>query len=346
MPAGDVSCVPRMAIALSAWLLIESITALALAGNGPHHAENGSATLVLENDIFGRQSLDRDYTNGLELSWLRSPAREPGWSGPLVRLVTGSDDKVETRLHFAVGQQVYTPEDIVERDPVFGDRPYAGLLYASAGAIINANDERIDQVQLLLGVVGPASQADSLQVGYHRLIRARIPAGWSNQISNRPAGEVSWRRTHLIALAGKVGAPGFGVDFAPHYGARAGNLQSSISIGGAVRIGKNVPVEAGAARLKPSLPGAGYFKPSAYSGLYAYAGVEGRYVPRNLFLDEPGRNGVRVTRRDFDGDALIGIAIYRGPARLSYTHYFRTVQYNEQNRQGSEYGSLALTVNF
>ncbi len=321
----------------------------ALAADESTHrpGDEGSIAFVLANDIFGRESLDRDFTNGLELSYLGAPARAPGWTPPLVRLLTDEQARVETRMHFAVGHQTFTPEDIELVEPPEGDRPYAGLLYASVGAVVNQEDRRIDQVQLLLGVVGPASQADSLQIEWHDIIRAAPPNGWATQISNRPAAELSWRRTHILPLNGKApGDLGFGVQASPHYGASVGNLKSSLSVGGALRLGWNVPVDVSPPLLRPSLAGAGYFKPTARSGAYFFAGVDGRYVPRDLLLDEEGQNGFGVTREDFVGDAFLGVAVYFEGVRLTYTHLFRTTQYVEQNRDGVEYGSLSLTINF
>ncbi|MEM9898969.1 MAG: lipid A deacylase LpxR family protein, partial [Pseudomonadota bacterium] len=285
------------------------------------------------------------YSNGLEISFLGAPSRAPGWTPPLVKLLTDPTDTVSTRLHFAVGHQIYTPEDISLEVPDPEDRPYAGLLYGSVGTVINTNDRRFDQIQGLFGVVGPASQADSLQLLWHDVIQAQRPNGWETQISNRVVGELSWRRTYVLPLVGQPRERGLGFQFAPHAGFRAGNLTTSVGAGGLFRLGLNLPVDITPAQLKPNQPGNAYFEPTAKAGIYGFAGVEGRYVPRNLFLDETSDNGFGVTREDFVGDAIIGAAAYFGPARLSFSFTFRTTQYNEQERS-TQFGSAALVFNF
>ncbi|MEM9899616.1 MAG: lipid A-modifier LpxR family protein, partial [Pseudomonadota bacterium] len=154
----------------------------------PNVAENGSFSIVNENDFYADGGPDEDYSNGLEISFLGAPSRAPGWTPPLVKLLTDPTDTVSTRLHFAVGHQIYTPEDISLEVPDPDDRPYAGLLYGSVGTVINTNDRRFDQIQGLFGVVGPASQADSLQLLWHDVIQAQRPNGWETQISNRVVG--------------------------------------------------------------------------------------------------------------------------------------------------------------
>lgn len=334
-----------LTLTIAASLAMHSSAAHAEQASG--RGDEGSIAFVLDNDIFGSDSLDRDYTNGMEFSYLSRPARAPGWTPPLVRLLTDEAARVETRMHFAVGHQTFTPEDIELVNPPPDDRPYAGLLYAAAGAVVNQEDRRFDQIQLLLGVVGPASQADSLQIEWHDIINATPPNGWASQISNRPAAELSWRRTHVLPLNRKApGDLGFGIQAAPHYGARVGNLTTALSIGGTVRIGWNLPIDVTPTTLSPNLAGSAFFKPTAPSGAYFFAGVDGRYVPRDLLLDEEGRDGFGVSREDFVGDAIVGVGVYLHGARLTYTHFFRTTQYEEQNRDGVEYGSLALTINF
>ena len=312
----------------------------------PKRTRKGALALVVDNDLFARGSLDRDYSSGIEISYLTAPTQPPQWSERAIDFLARERETLETRFHFGLGHHIYTPEDISLEIPAPNDRPYAGLLYGSVGAVLNQNDTRIDQLQLLFGVVGPASQADSIQIAYHRLINAEDPRGWDNQISNRPAFELSWRRTHIANLVGDSGSPGFKVQFAPHYGARVGNLKTAANLGATVRFGWNPPIDITPATLKPSLPGAALFKPTAKWGWYVYSGVDGRYIPQNIFLDGMPRSNDGVTRRNFTGDVILGLAFYRGPVRVGYTHFVRTRQYDEQNRDGSEYGSFSVAVNF
>lgn len=53
-----------------------------------------------------------------------------------------------------------------------------------------------------------------------------------------------------------------------------------------LRLGQRLPLDYGPPRIQPSLPGSGFFvPPQDRFGWYLFAGVEGRAVARNIFLD-------------------------------------------------------------
>ena len=95
--------------------------------------ETGTLSLVFENDLF--YDTDRNYTNGVRASWLSGPDRTPAWALRAARWFPLFPDGGTVRTSYAVGQNMYTPEDIALRDPPLDDRPYAGWLYGSIGLI-------------------------------------------------------------------------------------------------------------------------------------------------------------------------------------------------------------------
>jgi len=153
-----------------------------------------------ENDVispFGDRT-DRYYTQGLKGEFLwAAPDLEarflPGiahgdWCSLLCGRTLG-----ERIIHsgFAVGQNMYTPEVITIAEPQPSDRPWAGYLYASRIARIRYEDEQLkaqrqDTLEVTLGVVGPASLAGPVQIGWHHLIGVDRPEGWDNQLKNEP----------------------------------------------------------------------------------------------------------------------------------------------------------------
>ncbi len=344
-------------------LLIASIAAAPAAAKDHKNKPDGSAlprfsiAFVAENDVFGRESLDRDYSNGLEMSLLTGERLTPEYARRLADLIATSDD-YEVRAHAAIGQQIFTPDELGLTVPEVGDRNYAGLLYGSVGLLIaeeqggeTSNRHRFDQIQFLFGVVGPASQADSLQIWYHDVIKGIDPRGWDAQIDNRAAFEFSWRRTHLLPLNYRPDRL-FGMQVAPHYGARLGNLTTSANIGATLRIGMNLPADLTPSLMQPNLPGAAFFRQKgSTNGFYVFAGVDGRYVAESLVLDAPSSLGNRVDKKNLVGDIQVGVAGYykiKGvPAtRISYTHVIRSREYLTQDREGSEFGSLQIAFNF
>jgi lipid A 3-O-deacylase len=71
------------------------------------------------------------------------------------------------------------------------DRPWAAWLYLG-GVAQRARDNRLDTVEIDLGLVGPSALGREIQSGWHRLIGSPQPCGWHNQIPNEPAFLVSY----------------------------------------------------------------------------------------------------------------------------------------------------------
>src|SRR3546814_4711146 len=72
---------------------------------------------------------------------------------------------------------MYTPDDVALRNPPLDDRPYAGWLYGSVGLIAETG-RRLDQLELTLGVVGPASLTEQTQKLIHEITDSQEPRGW------------------------------------------------------------------------------------------------------------------------------------------------------------------------
>src|SRR3546814_18362025 len=98
------------------------------------------------------------------------------------------------------------------------------LLYGSIGVIGNtpgANGSRVfDQMQVSLGVVGPASLGEPAQKLVHHIVDSPQPQGWDTQIKNEPTLQFVYQRSWQSP---QFALPdGFGVDATPHAGAAIG----------------------------------------------------------------------------------------------------------------------------
>ena len=99
-------------------------------------------------------------------------------------------------------------------------------------------------------------------------------------------------------------------------------------------------------RIAPSLPGSDYFEPISGLGAYVFAGVEGRAVARNLFLDGNSFERSRsVDKLNLVGDLVLGAAITFDSFRLAFTHDIRTKEYKTQPAQ-DQFGAVDLTFRF
>jgi len=80
-------------------------------------------------------------------------------------------------------------------------------------------------------------------------------------------------------------------------------------------------------------------------GWYVFAGIDGRTVLHNIFLDgNTVASSHSVSKRTFVGDFQAGIAIVFGRMTVAYTHVLRTREFDAQPRQ-DRFGALSLTFN-
>jgi lipid A 3-O-deacylase len=331
------------------WLKLIPLVCCWAVSHAAAHADTskdeGLITVILENDVLGENKEDRNYTNGLKITWMSTQRTTPEWARRWATVgdrLAGIDNALkDVRIEYELGQSMFTPKDLERAVPDPSDRPYAGLLYGSIGIIGKREDDSFEQLQLVLGVVGQSSRAKEVQRGFHKLISATDPKGWDTQVRDRVAAEIRFQRTERPGRSQST--LGLTTEIAPHYGVALGNLNTSINTGFGVRIGQRLPEDFGPPRISPSLPGSGYFKPIAQSGWYVFGGLETRYVYRNLVVDARSATGAGVTRTPWVVDGQYGIAYYRSNFRIAYTQVTRSREFKEQDTKLSSFGALSLT---
>jgi len=319
-------------------------------------------TFQVENDVFNRiGNSDRDYTNGVRFGWL-SPAL-PDLPDGLATLLTfptffgeGRETSVTRRVGISVGQNIYTPADTTAFAPIYNDRPYAGWLYASFALQSTykrldpktgrEDPVRLDTLQLDFGLVGPAAGGEFVQNTFHKLIGVPPANGWANQLYNEPTigltFERRWRTNHGVVLED----PKFEYDFVPRIGASIGNAATYASVGGTLRIGKELRNDFGPARARPALPGSEGFIGEGF-GWYFFVGVGGEAVARNIFLD----GNTFEDSRDVDSEALVadltgGISFFWGDdVKLDVAALRRTKEFEGQDKAW-DYAGINLTIGF
>jgi lipid A 3-O-deacylase len=305
----------------------------------------GSVTLVIENDLFGGGS-DRHFTHGTRLSYLAGEDDAPLWARRAAAWVPTFSANDAMRMSYTLGQNIYTPDDITRRDLITADRPYAGWLYAGVG-VVSHRPDRLDNLELNIGIVGPQSFADQMQKFVHRVtpLDARHPTGWNNQLKNEPGVvlfyERQWRSPEPWALVGDLG-----FDATPHGGFALGNVFTHAAAGLTVRLGENLRGDFGTPRARPSLPGAGIYRSDPGFGWYVFAGAEARAVARNIFLDgNTFADSHHVDRRWFVHDVQAGIELTFRSYRLAYTQIWRSKEFEGQAR-ADRFGAISLSARF
>lgn len=325
---------------------IFGIATLAVWGLGiaaPAAMAEGMLSLKVENDMFA-SSDDGHYTNGVELNWTFA-AQEGHWTHRvgdwMPDFLISSVDGVSYRLT----HQIYTPDDIRRDTLATGDRPYAGVML---GGMSLHEERRLDGGRRLsdlnfdVGLVGPATGAEQLQRGMHRITDSRRPRGWDHQLDNEPIVNASYRRQWWSAH--RVGS--LELEQGPSVTGALGNLYTYAGVGYGMRLGKELERTFGTPAVSPSPGGRKYFTPSEAFGWYLFASLEGRYMARNLLLDgNTFEDSHSVDRREWVGDVLLGAALTWERWQLTYTNVWRSDEFSGQDGH-DKFGSLTLGWHF
>lgn len=298
-------------------------------------------SVQVENDKVS--GTDRHYSNGVRAQWLSAEEDVPDWALEVADQAPFFASGSVKRWGVSLGHSIFTPGDTMTTAPQPDDRPYAGWLYGSLGFVAHSG-ERLDTLEITLGMVGPSAKGKFVQNNFHELIGVEKSYGWDNQLNDEPGLMVAYERKWRAWQ--KVGAYGFTADVTPHAGVTLGNVMTYGAAGLTLRAGQDLPDDYGPPRIRPSLPGTTYFIPTAGLGWYVFAGVEGRAVARNVFLDgNTFRDSPSVDRNVFVGDLQAGVAITWDDARLAYTHVLRTREFEGQDEM-DRFGSVSLTLRF
>ncbi len=329
-------------------------TVAAALGLGAAQAdENVRFGAIEENDSIGFDS-DKYYTQGLEFIYLGSDvAPDSGWIGPFDAFAdlgpfdaTGAGE-VSRRYEVLLGQSTFTPKDTAKEDPDPDDRPYASWFYGGVGLIQDTDRRRLDHLELLVGVVGPAAFGKTTQNDWHQYIGIDESRGWDEQLHNEPGLMLSYERKWRLPQP--IGG-GLGVDFIPELGVTAGNVMTYVQGGGMIRFGKNLEADYGPARIRPALSGTPYFNSDYLDGpfgFYLFVGTQGRAVARNIFLD----GNTFQDSRDVDSEALVGdlmggLSMFWGDAvKLDAVVTYRTKEFEGQD-DPTKFAGINLTVGF
>ncbi|MDP1683380.1 MAG: lipid A deacylase LpxR family protein, partial [Burkholderiales bacterium] len=192
--------------------------------------------VFIENDVLAGS--DRYYTNGFKLGGggeipllgaLLKPIPEAildvmGREGP-------DGETPRNHLGFFIGQNIYTPKDIGITGSQPFDRPWAAWLYLGS-VVQRVRGNRLDTVELDIGMVGPAALGKPVQSAWHKLVGAAQPKGWSNQIPNEPAIMAAYLQKRRFGTST--------IQIVPHAGITLGTVMRLARVGGIVRIGSRM----------------------------------------------------------------------------------------------------------
>jgi len=326
--------------------------------------DSWTASLHYENDLFA--DTDRFYTNGIKLSfvspdlqWFKDldflrrghlPARIA--NGFIDLLPWSHDPGRQRNISLAVGQLMFTPRNLERRDLIQNDRPYAGWLYGSA-AFHSKTYRRLDTFELQLGFTGPWSLAEEAQDLVHEIRGIDKAKGWGNQIDTEPGFALIYDRK-LRVLPRKDFLEQLGVDAIVHAGGAVGTVFTHASAGMETRLGWNIPSDFGTGLIRPAgavnMPtdtrDPRYQEGEGGFSAYLSAGVNGRWVLRDIFLDgNTFENSHDVDKEPLVGDVVLGASVIWRRFKLSYSHVLRSREFEDQ-RGTQQFGSISLSFTY
>lgn len=314
--------------------------------------------LYFENDLF--IGTDSQYTNGTKLSWVSPDVSEfvqtrfPVLTKFIDREIgILSNDYDVKNVSFSIGQNMYTPEDIVTTELVENDRPYAAWLYLGAG--FHAKNDRVqDTLEIQVGVVGPAALGKEIQDLVHDFRGFDRANGWRNQIGNEPGLNIVGERR--VRLEPDNTGMGWEADAIANGGFVLGNVNSYLNLGLEGRVGYNLPQDFGTTHIRPggetNIPVLklserfeGYRAEQDY-GFLLFASVEGRAVGQDIFVDgNTFRDSHSVTKEPLVADFAVGFKFKIRSFKISYSQVQRSKQFKLQP-DSHTFGSLMVSFTY
>lgn len=297
-------------------------------------------SFAFENDIFVGD--DDGLTNAFGFQLGRAafdrftPENLPDWLYEFVgdTYINLADGR-KRGVVYVFGQAMQTPEDIQSSEPVLGDLPYAGLVFASA-SFYAAGQQRSDRLTLVGGMVGPVSLAAESQSLIHRMTGSDIPNGWDNQIDYEPVFMVEAGKIVRAFSTDPSRALEFDTILLADIG--FGNLRSSLSATVLARIGDNLEISYPLASVLPDRQ----VSPLAFSkapSWYAFAGVQAAYVANDIMVDgNTFSDSLSVPLDHTQGRLSLGLGWNLGS--WAFTVLFSE---NQNTRERDPFGSISVT---
>jgi len=175
--------------------------------------------------------------------------------------------------------------------------------------------------------------------------------GWGNQLENEPGVMLIYERRHRWVRP--LGRGGWGCDLISNVGGTLGNVYTYLNAGAEVRLGWNLPADFGTSIIRP---GGDTNGPSSAAdprlngprsfGFHLFAGVSGRVVLRDVFLDgNTFDDSHEIDKEPLVGDYVVGASFVFRQWKVSYAQNFRTREFERQPSQHN-FGSVSISWTF
>ncbi|HUI06398.1 MAG TPA: lipid A deacylase LpxR family protein [Verrucomicrobiae bacterium] len=322
--------------------------------SAPADGDGCVLALTVENDSFANpfgEHQDRHYTAGLKMVLFGGDDFASNLTGRLNKLADwGINPEAGNLGWIIVGQNIYTPEKILDPAPIKTDRPYAGWLYTGAvyqrrGAL-GTNVAVMENFEINLGVVGPDAIGEEAQKTIHRWwFPDDIPKGWDHQLKNEPGLVLKYARLWRYSPTAETARY---ADVIPYVGGDLGNVFTFATAGTTVRLGCNLPRDFGVPIIdSPASINSGLTRQAPWWYAYGFGGVAGRAVGHDITLDGNSfRGGPSVDKNIWVGDLSWGFAVQMfRHLEVAYTRIIRTEEFRGQDGN-DKIGSFTIKGTF
>lgn len=259
-------------------LVLLNIQVIAFAKENATDDKENWISITIDNDAFVGN--DSGYSNGLFVSTFevnKTPTNQPDndfWVTPLMWSMP-KDKFTMTANAYSFGQQLNTPSDIKIENPSLNELPYSALL-AMSNSYITITPEYADLATTTIGLVGPMALGEEVQTFVHKIIGANEPKGWDTQIKNEVVFEFARARSYRA-----WSSQDNHFDALVNGRATLGTIETSASVGGFIRYGRNLEQSHATTLLSASR----ITNPIAVDGWYVFLGASFGYMYNNIAVD-------------------------------------------------------------
>lgn len=309
-------------------------------------------SVEFENDVFANR--DAGYTSGTHIGWLGSELNDSDLnksanayghfmknavsSLPFLRL----DNQKRHNAGISLYQMIYTPEDIAKAEADYNDIPYSGSLLSSF-FFFEWDSESYHEYSLDIGIVGPNSGAEWVQINFHR-IAGKEPNGWDNQLGNKlmlgvsyAYGIKSWTHSYNNK---------FESDWVNAFRCQVGNFYTGVSGSSVWRFGNNYPDN-----FNSNFPGTmgnssllSVPKRNTYLGWSLSAGFLADAVGYFYIIDSADEYD--IDRNRFSASVVGSGSLYINNVEISLSMRRRTALIKQASYHEETFGSIAILWDF
>ncbi|MEM1449595.1 MAG: lipid A deacylase LpxR family protein [Planctomycetota bacterium] len=337
---------------LSLSVLLAAVAAACTApapAPGPRLESRTAIALTFDNDVF--TGSDNNYTNGFSIAAMTGPVRSESpdslprrWGKAWSFLPFIDSERGDVYVGAAIGQEIFTPEDITVANPPPTEQPYAGVLFADF-TFAGRGANQCSAWKLRVGMVGPESQAAEVQTKAHEIIDDDRPQGWDTQLPTEPILNLDYNLVQEIPL---VRGDGLGARIIPTAGVSVGNYFTGGGLAAHAEVGWNLPDTVGAISLRNGIDPIGLIaatrKTAPSLSLFAGGGafLVGHYLPLDgtVFRDSPSVDSEPVV-----GFLSAGASVRAGSFALSYLLSFFSQRYATE-QTNDDFGRVTLSWSF